>query len=119
MVMPPADRSGQHCPGDALKLLGDYTTLRVVDVLAATGLRFTELQRALGDTNAVTLTKRLKRMAEAGLLKRTERALNRQSVMYELSEKGRGLLPVLREIRKFATKHPTPGQPPARPRRPL
>lgn len=38
-----------------LKLLGDYTTLRIIDFLRSGELRFTELQRALGDTNSVTL----------------------------------------------------------------
>ena len=95
----------KHCSPDALKLLGDYTTLRIIDFLAASGLRYTELQRALADTNSVTLTSRLRRMAHAGLLKRAEATLNRQSVFYELSETGKALLPVLREIRAFGEKY--------------
>ena len=99
------DRVVRHCSPDALKLLGDYTTLRIIDFLSESALRFTDLRRALVDTNAPTLIDRLKRMAEAGLLKRTESTLDRKSVLYELSEDGEALIPVLREIQKFAMRH--------------
>jgi DNA-binding HxlR family transcriptional regulator len=95
-----------HCPPDALKLLGDYTTLRIVDFLSESGLRFSELRRALVDANSVTLSNRLRRMTDAGLLERSESQLNRQSVTYTLSERGRALLPILREIRNFVRQFP-------------
>ena len=103
--MKPVTPREDHCPADALKLLGDYTTLRVIDQLRTEELRFTELQRALGDANSVTLTNRLKRMEAAGLLHRMEATYDRQSVIYRLSDMGRGLLPVLREIQAFATRY--------------
>ena len=96
------ERSHEHCRVDALKLVGDYTTLRIIDFLSSSPMRFSELQRALADVNSVTLSNRLKRVAAAGLLKRSEATLNRQSVIYELSEMGNALLPVLHEMRKFA-----------------
>lgn len=95
------------CPTEALKLLGDYTTLRIIDVLSVSGLRFTDLRRALVETNAPTLIDRLKRMGDAGLLERAEATLDKKSVTYELSEDGKALIPVLKEIRKFAQSHPT------------
>ena len=94
-----------HCSPEALKLLGDYTMLRIVDALSESGLRFTDIRRALLDTNAPTLIDRLRRMAEAGLLNRAEAALDKRSVIYELSEQGRALIPVLREIQKFAARY--------------
>jgi DNA-binding HxlR family transcriptional regulator len=103
--MKPVTPRQEHCPADALKLLGDYTTLRVIDQLRTEEMRFTELQRALGDANSVTLTNRLKRMEAAGLLQRMEATYDRQSVIYRLSDMGRGLLPVLREIQAFATRY--------------
>jgi DNA-binding HxlR family transcriptional regulator len=92
----------ERCSPDVLRILGDFTTLRIIDCLAASGMRFTELRTALVDTNSVTLTNRLKRLSDAGLLKRAEATLNRQSVTYELSDLGKALLPVLRQIKKFA-----------------
>ncbi len=97
-----------HCPSVALKLLGDYTTLRIIDVLSESGLRFTDLRKALVDANAPTLIARLRRLTEAGLVKRTEAALDGKSVSYELAEDGRALIPVLREIQKFAARKAMP-----------
>jgi DNA-binding HxlR family transcriptional regulator len=96
--------SQEHCQAEALKLLGDYTTLRVIDFLRSGALRFTELERALGDANSVTLTKRLKRLEAAGLLERREATFDRQSVTYSLSDTGKCLLPVLAEIQNFTRR---------------
>ena len=90
-----------HCQAEILKLLGDYTALRIIDFLHAGELRYTQLQRALMDTNSVTLTKRLKLLEAAGLLDRKEATFDKQSVTYSLSDLGKGLLPVLREIQIF------------------
>ena len=97
--------SEDHCQAEALKLLGDYVTLRVVDFLRAGELRFTELQRSMGDVNAVTLSNRLKRLETAGVIEREEATIDRQSVAYKLSPLGMGLLPVLREIQNFTKRN--------------
>ncbi|HYW82377.1 MAG TPA: helix-turn-helix domain-containing protein [Spirochaetia bacterium] len=96
--------SEEHCQAEILKLLGDYTALRIIDFLRAGELRYTQLQRALTDTNSVTLTKRLKLLEAAGLLDRKEATFDRQSVTYSLSDLGKGLLPVLREIQNFSRR---------------
>jgi DNA-binding HxlR family transcriptional regulator len=101
--------SEEHCQAEMLKLLGDYTTLRIIDFLHAGELRFTELQRALGDANSVTLTKRLKHLESVGILDRREATFDRQSVTYSLSDVGKGLVPILREIQTFTrTFHAVP-----------
>ena len=100
--MSPKERGDRPCPIEALKLLGDYTTLRIIDVLSESGLRFTDLKRALVEANAPTLIDRLKRMGDAGLLKRAEATVDKKSVTYELSEDGAALIPVMKEIKKFA-----------------
>lgn len=101
--------SEEHCQAGALKLLGDYTTLRIVDFLRFKELRFTELQRAIGDVNPVTLTSRLKRLETARVIERREATVDRQSVVYRLTRLGEGLLPVLREIQNFTRKNPARG----------
>jgi DNA-binding HxlR family transcriptional regulator len=93
--------SEDHCQAETLKLLGDYVTLRVIDFLRSRELRFTELQRSIGDVNSVTLSNRLKRLESAGILEREEATIDRQSVAYRLTSLGKGLLPVLREIQGF------------------
>ena len=99
-----AAKTEEHRQAEALRLLGDYTTLRIIDFLRSSELRFTELQRILGDTNSVTLTKRLKKLEGAGILNRREATCDRQSVTYSLSPLGQGLLPVLREIQTFTRR---------------
>lgn len=91
----------EYYQAEALKLLGDYTTLRIIDFLRRGELRFTEPQHALGDANSVTLTRRLKHLQAAGILNRREATFDRQSVTCSLCAMGKGLLPVLREIQNF------------------
>ncbi len=109
--------SHDHCQAEALKLLGDYVTLRIVDFLRTGDLRFTELQRSIGDVNSVTLSNRLKRLEAAGVVEREEAKIDRQSVAYRLTRMGKGLLPVLREIQNFTRRNVsrglTVGPPPA------
>jgi DNA-binding HxlR family transcriptional regulator len=96
--------SEDHCQAEALKLLGDYVTLRIIDFLRANELRFSELQRSIGDVNSVTLSNRLKRLEAAGVIERKEATIDRQSVAYRLTGLGKGLLPVLREIQNFTKR---------------
>ncbi|HYW85349.1 MAG TPA: helix-turn-helix domain-containing protein [Spirochaetia bacterium] len=91
-----------HCQAAVLRLLGDYTTLRIIDFLRFGELRFTQLQRTIGDVNPVTLTSRLKRLEAMKIVERTRATLNRQSVTYKLSARGGRLLPILREIQNFS-----------------
>jgi len=79
-------------------------TLRIIDFLRSRELRFTELQRAIGDVNAVTLSNRLKRLEASGMIEREEATIDRQSVAYRLTVRGSGLLPVLREIQNFTKR---------------
>jgi DNA-binding HxlR family transcriptional regulator len=101
--------SEDHCQAQALKLLGDYVTLRIIDFLRANELRFTELKRSIGDVNPVTLTNRLKRLEAAGMIEREEATIDRQSVAYRLTSLGKGLLPVLREIQNFTKRNASLG----------
>jgi DNA-binding HxlR family transcriptional regulator len=97
--------SEDHCQAEALKLLGDYVTLRIIDFLRLKELRFTELQRSMGDVNSVTLSNRLKRLEAAGVIEREEATIDRQSVAYQLTSLGKRLLPVLREIQNFTKRN--------------
>jgi DNA-binding HxlR family transcriptional regulator len=101
--------SEDHCQAEALKLLGDYVTLRIIDFLRTNELRFTELQRSIGDVNSVTLSNRLKRLEAARVIEREEATIDRQSVAYRLTRLGKGLLPVLREIQNFTKRNGSRG----------
>jgi hypothetical protein len=53
-----------------LSVIGDLWTLAVVMTLQRSEMRFNELQRAIPRVNAVTLTSRLKKLEEAGIVSR-------------------------------------------------
>ena len=88
---------------EAMKLVGDFWTLRIVDALSEAELRFCGIERAIPDINPATLTARLKRLEEADIIERSKEAQDKQSVSYYLTDKGRGLLPVLASIKSFTT----------------
>jgi len=87
-----------------LKLIGDYWTLRIISALKRSELRFCELQRATDNLNPVTLTTRLKKLEDAGLVHRHEDPNNKLSVSYGLTDLGKDALPVIKAIEKFSTK---------------
>lgn len=86
----------------SMKLLGDYWTLRIIDALQLGPLRYCEVQRATDNLNPVTLTARLKKLEDAGLVSRHEE--DEVAVSYCLTPRGRDVLPVLKAIDTFASK---------------
>ncbi len=86
---------------EAMKLVGDFWTLRIIDALSGSELRFCGIERAIPDINPATLTARLKRLEEADVICRATEEQDKQSVSYHLTDKGRGLLPVLASIQAF------------------
>jgi DNA-binding HxlR family transcriptional regulator len=102
--MTPGDEA--RCATDALRLVADYWILRIVEELSLNdgGLRFSELQRSLGGASPATLSNRLRRLTDEGLLAR-DGSPGTLSVRYTLSEKGRQVLPVIGAINDFAAVH--------------
>lgn len=92
------------CSNTELKMLGDFWTLSIVQALNDSEKRFSELQRELTKASPTTLTNRLKKLEEQRIIKRKEETVDKLSVVYSLTDKGRGILPILKEIQVFATK---------------
>lgn len=86
---------------DTAKLIGDAWTLRVVDAIAASELRFCELERHIPDICPATLTNRLRKLENAGIIQRQDNAIDKQSVSYRLTNRGEDVLPILRAIKQF------------------
>jgi DNA-binding HxlR family transcriptional regulator len=87
----------------SLKLLSDYWTLRIIDALQTEPLRFCALQRVLDQVNPVTLTQRLKKLEQEGLLERLEEGTSTNAVTYRLTTKGLSTLPILAAVATFAS----------------
>lgn len=95
----------EFCSKRVLQMLGDFWSLSLIQTLSGGELRFSQLQRAVDGINPVTLTSRLKRLEENGLVKRQEETLDKLSVTYTLTDRGYGILPILKEIRHFSERY--------------
>ncbi len=84
----------------ALKLLGDYWVMLIIDKLSDGPLRFRDLERQIEGVNTATLTSRLKSMHTGGLIERKEQS--RADVTYELTELGQQAIPVLNAVSDFS-----------------
>ena len=85
----------------AMKLIGDFWTLRIIDAIRHDEVRFCEIERRLPDANPATLTARLKRLEEADVIERRRDAQAKQSVSYTLTGRGLHILPILESIKSF------------------
>lgn len=89
-----------------LKILGDFWTIRILESLMEGSLRYCEIERALKHVNPVTLSKRLKTLEENDFIVRQVETIDRQSVTYELTSKGKETRPVVEAIKQFSLAHP-------------
>ena len=87
----------------AAELLGDAWTLLLVRDVAAGPRRFTQLQASTGISPTV-LTDRLHALVERGVLTRRMYPEIPPRVEYELTEKGKQVLPILDALRDYGTK---------------
>lgn len=92
------------CSNTELKMLGDFWTLAIIQTLHDGCKRFAQLEREMDGVNPATLSSRLKKLEEQRIIKREEETLDKISVVYSLTQKGRGILPILAQIRIFADK---------------
>ena|ERR1700704_778915 len=98
------DHGHGRCSPEAMKLVADFWVLRIVEELDSSsgGLRFSVLERSLGGVSPATLSNRLRRLEERGLIERQEGADGPISVTYRLTGRGCKVLPVIRAINDFA-----------------
>ena len=84
-----------------LKMFGDFWTLWIIEELSKEEFRYCGLQRALQNVNPVTLTNRLQKLEQAGIIKRKEDTIDKVSVTYSLTPHGKTTLPIIKAINKF------------------
>jgi DNA-binding HxlR family transcriptional regulator len=101
----PTNKLVNKCSTKELKMLGDFWTLAIIQALHDDQKRFSQLERELIDVNPSTLTNRLKKLEQQRIIKRKKETLDKLSVVYELTDKGKGIMPVLDQIRIFAEKY--------------
>lgn len=95
-------REGDGCPvAGVLQLIGDKWTMLVVRDLAAGPKRTTQLLTGLYPISSRTLVARLRDMERDQLLERIDFGGNPPHVEYQLTNRGRLLLPFLETLRRL------------------
>jgi DNA-binding HxlR family transcriptional regulator len=84
----------------SLKILGDFWTMMIIDMLSDGPLRYRDLENKIEEINTATLSSRLKAMQNSGLIIRTE--LSRADVSYELTPLGVQAIPILNAVNDFS-----------------
>lgn len=98
------DRSyQQYCPvACALDVLGDRWTLLVIRDLVLHGQRrFSDIKGALPGIPPALLTERLRMLVDEGLLRTEELPPPAARTVYELTDRGREAVPVVRALARF------------------
>lgn len=95
------------CPvSKALDLIGDRWTLLIIRDMAVYGARtYNQLLDSDEGIPTNTLASRLKLLEEAGITKREPYQQNPPRYVYELTNKGLALVPVLRALRDWSKAH--------------
>ena len=106
-------RYSQFCPvARAVELLGERWTLLIGRELLIGPQRFSDLLRRLPGLSSSVLADRLASLEERGLVARRELPPPTPAAVYELTESGRGLKPLLYELARFGLRFmdaPRPG----------
>ena len=96
---------GQYCPiAHSLGLVGERWTLLVVRELFGGPKRYTDLVAKLPGIGTNILADRLKELEGAGLVEKRKLPPPAASTVYELTDAGRGLRPVLHELARFGAR---------------
>jgi len=95
------------CPvARTLDIIGERWTLLILRDLFVDGPRkFQDFERSLAGASATTLSARLKKLEEQGILARSFYADHPPRAEYVLTDKGRTLGPLLKMLLDWGTKH--------------
>ena len=94
------------CPVEsAARIVGQKWTLQIVHhLLDSRCKRFCELQEELGGVNPSTLSSRLKMLEDEGVVNRVQISSIPPHVEYSLTEMGRELTPIIREVSSWGNR---------------
>jgi DNA-binding HxlR family transcriptional regulator len=93
------------CVAEALAVLGNKWTALIVMELSSTAGRFSALERSLDGISPRTLSQRLDELEQRGLIAKQAYAEAPPRVEYELTPKGRDLIPILQSMAAWGDKY--------------
>jgi DNA-binding HxlR family transcriptional regulator len=95
----------QYCPiAHALDLVGERWSLLVVRELQHGPLRYTDLHARLHGVSTNVLATRLRELEQGGVVRRSRLPAPAATTVYELTQLGAGLAPVLRELAHWGAR---------------
>lgn len=92
----------------ALDVVGERWALLVVRELVLGPKRFTDLRQGLGGVSTDVLAQRLRQLEKAGVLRQVTLPPPASTRAYELTDRGRGLEPVLHALGRWGSREPLP-----------
>ena len=92
---------------DAVELLSDKWRIVVLHLLTRGPLRTSQLQRAIERISAKMLTQTLRGLERDGLIERRVQNIVPARVEYELTAMGKSVIPLLRDLCRWAKAHGT------------
>ena len=94
------------CPiAKVADVIGDPCTLIVVRELLAGSKRFSDLEASLAGVSSRTLTKKLMKLQENGLVEHIPEKSSRSREAYSLTVKGAGLKKITTAMRKYGEQY--------------
>jgi DNA-binding HxlR family transcriptional regulator len=108
----PARTYGHYCPvAKTLELVGERWTLLIVRELLLGPMRFTDLHAALEGIPRNLLTERLRDLEAHGIVIRRALPPPAARSVYELTDAGRELMPVIGDLARWGLTHLAPPAP--------
>jgi DNA-binding HxlR family transcriptional regulator len=105
-------RYPQFCPfARAAEILGHRWTILILRNMSFGPQRFSDLRAGLAGISASVLSQRLEELVARGILQRRTLAPPAASVVYELTEAGRALTPVMIELARWGARFMEPPRP--------
>jgi DNA-binding HxlR family transcriptional regulator len=92
--------------GKATALLGRPWTLLIVDALAESSCRFTELTHRLPGISTNLLTERLRQLQAFGIVERDTGSMPQFVITYRLTEVGSQLEPIIGDLAAWGARLP-------------
>jgi DNA-binding HxlR family transcriptional regulator len=107
MIEPPPIEAPFQCPiARSLDVIGERWTILILRDLVVSGPRkFQDFKRSLAGISPNTLSARLKRLEDAGIVERRFYEQHPPRAEYALTEKGKDLRPVLRALLDWGQHH--------------
>lgn len=93
------------CIASALEIIGQKWTALVIRDLYEGPKRFSELEKSVEGVNPRTLSQRLDALEEHGIVTRKTYAEVPPRCEYSLTDKGRDLVPILRQMAAWGDKY--------------